>query len=66
MEATAQQTTNRNMPGTTDSPAIRRAKRHKNKLLYKLRTNPNRGTARLVQIAADFLADLRLTEGDKK
>ena len=66
MEATIQQTTNRSLPGTTDSPAIRRARQHKNKLLYKLRTKPNRGSQRLMQIATNHLADLLLSEGDRK
>ena len=66
MEACIQQTTNHSLPGTTDTPAIRRAKRHKNKLLHKLRTNHNRGTEKLVNIATKFLTDLLLSESDRK
>ena len=55
-----------NRPGSITSGAIRRAKRFTNKLLRKLRTNPNRGTENLVRIAQAWAKDVELAERDRR
>ena len=59
-------TTPSKRPGSITSGAIRRAKRFTNKLLRKLRTNPNRGTENLVHITQAWAKDVELAEKDRR
>jgi ribonuclease HI/exonuclease III len=66
MKACIPTTTTPTHTGSTTSPAVRRAKRFSNKLLRKLRLNPNRGTENLVKITTNWATETELKEKDRK